>query len=211
MYGKFLAVLVLSAAVGGGFLFIPNTLWSARSEIQQELQELRAKNAALIAERTVSPQQSVKWLTARVHSTYPLNNKNEITIAAGAEEGITLGAPVTVGGDALLGKITAVFPHYSVVQTVADSSWRLPVRIGSGGADALMKGGPAITLTFVEKEKDLAEGDAVYTTGKSVPYGLAVGFVAKIFRDATSVFQEAEMALPYQLNRIQEVVVLNDY
>ena len=114
--------------------------------------------------------------------------------------------------DVFIGRITRVYEDYSLVRTIFDPDWRLSVRIGENGINALLVGGPEPRLTTIDKNKILEEGSAVYSADREIPYGTLIGKIKKIIIAPSAVFQEAELELPYELNNeIRELKVLVGY
>lgn len=213
MYAKTFFLFSAAFLVLGGFVFLPSFRIFFSSNSEKEIETLRLENQRLRAElaNVFQAWRADREIPAEIHSTYPLNNKKEITVAAGSADGVKKGSPVTVGGKALLGQIIKVFENYSVVRTVFDPEWEFPVRIGDGRVEALMRGGVEPELAMLEKNKPIKEGDLVYAAAKGFPFGLSVGTVKNIRQSETDVFQEAAMATAYNFNDLREVIILNDY
>lgn len=212
MYGRFLVLIFAALLVTGGFVFPETAALVLRSSAgERAAEEALIENVALRAALIASPQTSSKVLEAAVHAVYPFTNKGLITVAAGEDKGVRAGAPVTIGGEVLVGRVHDVFSHYSTVQTVFDADWKMPVRIGDERVDALMIGGNTITLVMVEKEARVHDGDVVVAAAQGVPYGIGIGEVEATMQSETSVFQQARVAVPYRMRSVQSVVILNDY
>lgn len=169
--------------------------------------------------RFLLPPQSLSgWLNAsnelpetsrkiKIFSTYPFNHKAEITINIGADQNIKVGSIVTVEGRFILGKITQVFSDYSIVQTIFDVNWKMPVRIGKSGIDALLVGGLEPKLTMIAMDKQFSIEETIYSAGAGFPYGLEIGKIKDVTEESTGVFKEAALKLPYNFNELREVVI----
>lgn len=154
---------------------------------------------------SVSPQ--VKFPRVKIYSTYPFNNRADVVINAGSRQGVKKLTPVTAGEDILFGQIVEVFDNSSIVRTIFTDGWRIPARVGPGEVDALLEGGATPKLTMVAKEKELLEGQSVYSAGQDFPYGLTIGKVKNIKDDPSGVFKEAEVEAPYNFNDLREVTI----
>lgn len=164
----------------------------------------------------ISPQKLFYVLTSpgsavadfprvKIYSAYPFNNRGEVAINAGREQGVKEKMAVTVDGQVLFGQVTQVFEHYSIVRTFFDKGWQVPVRVGFQETDALLEGGPTPKLTMVAKNKEFNDGETVYSASRDFPYGLPIGRVKKIKDTPTAVFKEAELDAPYNFNDLREL------
>ncbi len=143
----------------------------------------------------------------KVYSSYPFVGRSEIVISAGHNEGIKEGDAVIVGGNIIVGKVSRVLEHQSVVTTVFDPSWEIPVRVGTKEIDALLAGGNELTLILIPDNVQLEVGERVVTAGRSLPYGLEVGFVRSISGTPAGVFSEAVINPSFQINELRDVEI----
>lgn len=175
--------------------------------LKQENENLRAQ----IQQQTINNQQrttSGNYLTAKVFSTYPFNVKNIVTINTGEKQGIKKSMVATVGENILLGRITDVFENFSVIQTIFDPAWQLPVRIGKEEINGLFKAGNEPKVILIEKEKQIQTDDIVYSASQEFPYGLKIGEVAEIKETAAGVFKEAVLKMPFNVGELREIKIL---
>jgi len=145
--------------------------------------------------------------TVPVYSQYPLNLKNEFSIAAGSADGIVAGN-VALAHGFLVGVVEKTFEYSSIVQTVFDSRFQLPVRIGAAGADALLRGGNEPALTLIAANAAVSEGDEVYSAGSGMPYGVPLGALRSLHDASDKVFREASLAVPYNPGNIEQLTIL---
>lgn len=183
-------------------------------EGEAELEALRSENLALRAAlemrkefETLLPDLSERGIPVGAYSSYPFNFKNVITLSVGAEQGIKSGATAVFGG-VLAGKVEEVSEKTSILRTVFDPRFELPVRIGPKGVDALLKGGAKPLLTLIAKDAAVVSGDIVTSADPSVPFGLAVGEVGEVINEASAPFNEAELNLPYAVSALRVLAVL---
>ncbi len=177
------------------------------SDLLRELDNLKQENASLRTQ--VFDQKLSEPSTVEVYSSYPLNSKKDIAIAAGSVEGVRDGAVVTWGEKVLVGRVISVSEHTSVVATIFDPSWEMAVRIGEKQVDALFKGGNAPRATLIPREGDVKVGDLVVTASKDFPYGLEVGTVKDLTDMAGTPFREASLEAGVQLSDLRHVTVHN--
>lgn len=184
-------------------------------ELERTAQALRLKNADLEAQILVLRNNPLfikrpeeHFVKAKIYSSYPFNNRSVVIVNAGVEAGVQPLQAVTVGGEGLLfGHVVEANKGYSLVRTVADEGWEIPVRVGAEETDGLFVGGRTPRLTLVVKGKPLVEGSAVYTASRSFPYGLTIGKVSAVRADPAAAFQEADVVIPYGVGDLAEVLI----
>lgn len=184
----------------------PIAMQADSSSTIAENEALQAQIAQLQIMQGQLPTASVGYVKAMVYSRYPLNFKSEILVNIGSDEGITVGSAVTFQG-IFIGQIETVFPNYSVVQTVFDNKIKMPIRIGSEGADGLLVGSSYPTIGSINNSAPIAIGDVVYSAAPGLPYGLPIGTISATSTSADSLFQQATLDFSYDLNSIQTVFV----
>ena len=194
--------------LGGSFLSRLGSVFTvSSSDVLKQLDELKQENASLKAQ--IFDEKLSKSGTVEVYSNYPLNSKKDIAIAAGSLDGVREGAIVTWGEMVLVGKVTSVSDHTSIVSTIFDPSWEMSVRIGQNQANALFRGGNTPKVTLVPRENDIKGGDLVVTASKDFPYGLEVGKIKDISDMAGMPFREASLETEIQLSDLRYVTILN--
>jgi len=185
------------------------------TKLSQQLSALQLENAKLqaeISELLERPAEKTigryRVLAAKAYSEYPFNDKNLVFINVGAEQGVSVGMAVTVAENLLFGKVIEVRADKSVVQTVFDPNWKLPVRIGDSAAAGLFIGGSKPKISLIEKTKVVKEGDVVFSVSSEIPYGLTVARLENISETANSAYREAAAKLPYSISEINQLFVI---
>lgn len=148
------------------------------------------------------------YLTAKIYSSYPFNDKHLFTIAAGRAAGIQPGQVVLAGENLLVGEVRAVYEGFSEVGSLFSPDWKSPVKIGLEGVDGLLVGGPDPKVIMIVKDRPAAEGMAVYAADKRFPYGLKIGEIKRLHPSTDGFFREAAVAVPYNFNELLEVLVV---
>ncbi len=141
----------------------------------------------------------------KVYSTYPFNDKSEITISAGKDKNFEVGDIVTSGDKILVGKIVSTGNNLSIVKTILDSNWKMPVRIGEKEIDALFTGGNDPILTLIPKDADIFPGQIIITASKDLSYGFEVGRIKKV--DEVNTFKQATVEIDFNLGNLRNVKV----
>ncbi|MGC9599310.1 MAG: rod shape-determining protein MreC [Minisyncoccia bacterium] len=171
-----------------------------------ENEELKAELAQLARVAAQLPSSSPAYLPAMVYSRYPFNFKNEFLVDAGANEGVAEGKAVVFQG-ILVGVVLKTFPDSSLIQTVFDGNFKIPVRVGAAGDDGLLTGGASPKVASVAKSATVHAGDIVYAAAEGLPYGLPVAVVQGTSTSADNLFEEAALTFAYDENSIQVVAI----
>lgn len=169
-----------------------------------ENEALKAQLAVLQSVAAQLPQISQGYLRAMVYSRYPFNFKNEMLVNAGADQGVSAGKAVVFQG-ILIGVVERVFKDTALVQTVFDGNFKMPVRVGARGYDALLVGGAYPKAASLEKDASVATGTIVYSAAEGLPFGMPVAIVAGTSTSPDTLFEEAMLSFAYDVNGIQTV------
>lgn len=172
--------------------------WEARArELERRLADLRALSHAV-------EDQHVDYVTARVIADASGPFARSLLVNAGREKGIREGCPV-IGAAGVVGRIIETGPRAARVLLLTDLNSRVPVLVGGGDENAILVGenGPLPKLTHLRADAQVADGDAVVTSGIGGEFarGLRVGTVRRE-RDAWRVDLDA------RLDAVEHVSVL---
>lgn len=146
-------------------------------------------------------------LKVNVYSQYPLNLKNQLSIAAGRADGIAVGDVAMVEGH-FLGFVEETFERSALVQTIFDKRFQAQTRIGATGADALLRGGSDPKLTLIPGGAAVSEGDGVYIAADGAPYGAPIGSLKGLRSADDHIFQEAQISVPYNPAGLKELTIV---
>ncbi|MFH1346907.1 MAG: rod shape-determining protein MreC [Spirochaetota bacterium] len=206
-----LAVLIIILVIVvffTGFFIKKERFSNENIQLKKENENLKAELQGLKIENFEPKILRDGFLTAKVFSIYPFNVKNQITVNAGEARGVKKLAPALFGKNILLGQVIEVSKNYSVIQTIFDPNWQLPVRIGEKEINGLLQGGNEPKITFIEKDKPISAGDAVYSAKQDFPLGLKVGEISEIKESAPGIFKEAVLTVPFNMGDLREVEIL---
>ena len=185
----------------------PPPITAGESNLAAQNEKLKAELAELQNIKSQLPQRHEKGIQAIVYSRYPFNFHNELLVNAGTDHGVTKGNAVTFDG-MLIGKVSEVFSETSLVQTIFDEKLQFAARIGSTGIQALFKGGGLPTLSLISPTAAVKSGDIVYSAAENFPLGLPIAEIKDIKTSSDMVFQEAILAIPYDIGRVSTVLVI---
>ena len=88
----------------------------------------------------------------------------------------------------LIGFVSGVSAHDSVVQTIFDPNFKLPVRIGAQDTMRFWSGGSYPMAESIAKTAVVAAGDVVYSAAPGMPYAIPVGTVRERIARAEQSF-----------------------
>lgn len=158
----------------------------------QALKLLTQENAhlrQLIDMKAALPQQSVLGEILYVSRD---RFSKKVIINRGASHQVVEGAAV-MDGFGIVGQVTRVFPHTSVVTLMTDKSLEVPVLVERNGLRAIAFGhgqNNIIEIPFLPTNVDIKKGDVLVTSGIDgvYPQGVAVAVVSNIEIVAGSPF-----------------------
>lgn len=225
-YGMVIAALVLLTVLYPSAGFAVRQLFFSQSNADRAYQELERRLQVLEAERATNaslPSAAIgaesPGIAAFVFSRYPFNFRHELLINEGTAAGIAAGdvalaplaAPLDGGAPRegiFLGKVKAVYETSASIETIFNPSFESAVRIGKAGIDALLVGGTDPKATLIPRRADVKEGDIVYAAAPDIPYGIAIGEVARLAPSRDNIFMEATLTFAYDVNRVTVVRVV---
>jgi cell shape-determining protein MreC len=203
-------------------IFLPSLGWRLRAwlspALPQDTNRIAAENEALKADAaryaTIArelPSVPQNYIPAMVYARYPANFRSEILVNGGVRAGVAAGKAVVIESATssyiLIGSIEKVFSDTALVQTIFDPRFKMPVRIGPHGYDALFVGGTYPQVASIVKGAAVQVGDVVVSADGSYPYGLPVATIAGVAITPNNLFQEASLNFAYDVNTLQAVLI----
>src|SRR3989344_1922065 len=149
-------------------------------------------------------------VAAAVYSSYPFSSKDALVIAVGEAGGVKPKMGVTANG-LLVGKVVQVSRDASLVQTVFDRNFEMPVRLGEGRSDALLKGGASPVVSLIPREAETKAGAGVYSASAELPMGIPLGELGEIEGSDGEVWEAAPLRVPYDIYELKLVSVIINY
>lgn len=176
-----------------------------------KLEEVQAENAFLrkslgLRSVTQAPllEGTLSFISAGPDSHQAILNK-------GSDQGIEVDSPVVTEGSVLVGRIMAVNPNSSVVQTVRDPSFEVIAKVLDGSTSGLARGklSEGMSLDLVTKEDAIKEGDTVLSGGDNqIPPGLVIGTVDFVEVRSTTLFRAVRIQPIFDDTRDFRVIVI---
>lgn len=183
---------------------------------KSELEALRTENRRLAQALGLPPPRGYIPLWADVMERDPLHWYNSIMISAGAQQGVTLNAPVFGDQEGTLvavGRVTEVDKDSAHVLLVTDEASSVAAYLSTSAVEGLVQGqgGPRLRMNYLPSEVALSTGDLVYTspTSATFPGEILLGRVMAINpRDPFLTFQSVEVRPAADAAALSHVMVL---
>jgi len=159
-----------------------------------------------------------RGITARVIAQ-PANPFNqEILVAAGSDDGVTVDAPV-INEDGLVGLVTKVSPDASMITLLTDQSIAVSavdlLTYARGVVRASPSAGSGLVLDRVQKEQVVEEGDTIITAGwqsgeisSLYPRGIPIGKVTSVGQQDIDLYKRIQVTPFVDFDSLSEVIVL---
>jgi rod shape-determining protein MreC len=181
-----------------------------------ELEALRTENRRLAQALGLKPPPGYAPLWADVMERDSLHWYNSIMVGAGAQQGVSLNAPVFGDQDGTLvaiGRVTEVRQDSSMVLLVTDELSSVAAYLSTSAVEGLVQGqgGPRLRMNYLPSEVALSTGDLVYTspTSATFPGEILLGRVAAINpRDPFLTFQSVEVHPAADAAALSHVMIL---
>ncbi len=125
-----------------------------------------------------------------------------VRIGKGSKAGIAPDLAV-INPEGLIGKTAEVTPFTAEILLISDPSFQISAQIKREeqdvfglvrGAGSTLKGEPRARIEFINKDIPIRKGDEVVTSGLGAfPKGVHIGYINEVTRDASGLFQSAEI------------------
>jgi rod shape-determining protein MreC len=158
----------------------------------------------------------VPFIPAQVISNSVRKRDNMLVINVGSEDGVAPEMGV-VSGTGVVGIISSVTPHYSLVMSILNSHSSISCRLRGSEYFGYLKwkGGRPLRayMDDVPRHAHIKKGDIVETSGFSnvFPAGIFLGKVAEIKNSSDGLAYELEILLSTDLANIRHVNVIDNH
>jgi rod shape-determining protein MreC len=139
----------------------------------------------------------------------------QIVVNKGTRAGVVMGSPAVILSSVLVGFVTDLNSETATVTLLVHPATTVSAEVINEDeqiAQGLVEGVQytALELTTVPRDVVLAIGQPVVTKGKApeLPYGLIVGTIGSIRSEETDIYQAAHLQIPYDLDDIRAVNLL---
>jgi rod shape-determining protein MreC len=157
-------------------------------------------------------------VTSRVIGKSPTIWYATITIDKGRVDGVRTEQPV-ITGDGLVGTVSTVTPHSSIVKLITDEGSGVSATIDASGVSGIVQpavGAPNdLRLEFIRHADRVKPGQALVTAGTTssrvpslFPPGIPIGRVSKVDAEEVDLYQRVHVRPFAELRRLDYVQVL---
>lgn len=175
-----------------------------------QLEELKQENLRLRRLVALNENTPFETIGARVVGRTPNYMSNVIYIDRGADDGISVDAPVLLG-NGIVGRTVLVTGHNAQVQLITNADASVGVMVDRTRSPGVLRGSgdPLLDLNYIGNTEQINVGDVVVTSGLDgiYPKGFLVGKVIES-RKGTSVFRAIKVEPSADLLHFEEVSVL---
>ena len=177
------------------------------TRVQAELDGLRG-----VEEDNLRLKRTLEFHEASPHEMIPCDVVsrnisgwwNTVRLGKGLRDGIRENRAV-ISPDGLVGRTTEATPFTTEVLLVSDPACRVSAKLTRAnvfgmvrGTGNNLRGEPQARMEFINKDVEIRIGDEVVTSGLSsgggrFPRGVHIGYVEKVYKDDSGLFQYAEI------------------
>lgn len=189
--------------------------------LQHETDSLRnllaeaLKDSSVTEKKQAEVLRDIKLIPAHIVDNSVRNRDNLLVINAGSNAGVEPEMGV-VSGTGVVGIVSAVTPHYSLVISILNSHSSISCRLRRTDYFGYLKwkGGNTLRayMEDVPRHAQIKVGDIVETSGFSnvFPAGIFLGKVAKIKNSSDGLAYELEILLGTDMSNLRHVNVISN-
>lgn len=134
-----------------------------------------------------------------------------LIIDKGTSSRVKKGCPVILP-DGIVGHVLTASSGYAKVLLLNDRNCAVDAIVQRTRTRGVVEGtsGARCALNYLPRQEDIQAGDTIITSGFDgiFPRGLSIGYVSKVIRRNTGLFQEIEVVPFVDFDRIEEVMVI---
>jgi len=178
-----------------------NSLITENNYLRKELGFLHEKKYAYIMVNIIGKQ--------------PFNDQILI-LDKGADDGLAVNQPATVGQGIIVGKVINVEKDRSWLELLTSPDGKLAVSLSQiNGTAGLLTGqiGNNLLMEQIPQDREVKEGDLIITSGleEKIPRGLMVGYVNQVENLTGQIFKQARILPAITYQNLQILTVIKDF
>jgi rod shape-determining protein MreC len=176
----------------------------------QRLREAKLENLRLRQLLGLKAQLPYELIAARVVNKNLTLLRNTIAINVGSSDSIQQYMPVVSDGG-LIGIVTAVTKHYSIVNILLNTEFRASGKVQRSRVDGIvMWDGKTLSLKNVPKMRDVKVGDVVTTSeySNTFPPDIRIGLVSDVREQPSSLFKSITIEPGVDFVKLETVFVM---
>jgi len=205
-------------------------IFSRVEEVKKENESLRKENENLLVEKMALGECKEENVSLRralgleLQKDFVLLSANPIAkdvfadfivVNKGSADGMVFDAPVVTDEKVLVGRVIEVYEHSSRIQLTTAKGNSFDVEIMDRDTYGLAEGQGNfnLMLKLVPRDKEIAEGDRVFTSllGGNFPQGLLVGEVKGVKKADVTSFQEADITPAFNINFLENLFIITNF
>ena len=183
------------------------------NEKNNSLKELELAYSRLQSLLEFKPDLKRKVTAAAVVGKDPSPWLKTVVVDKGTAEGVQRGMPV-VTPDGVAGLVIDASTGYAKVLLITDQNSAVDALTQSSRARGIVKGefSGKLRLDYVLRRHDITEGDIIISSGLdgAFPKGLRIGYVHKVNKPNSGIFQEVSVTPYVDFEKLEEVLVIID-
>jgi len=176
----------------------------------QRLREAKLENLRLRQLLEMKSQLPYTFKAGRVINKNLSLLRNTLTLDIGLADGVQERMPVVSNGG-LVGVITSVSLHYSTVNILINTDFRVSAKIQRSRVDGILAwDGRAFILKNIPKMRDVKIGDLITTSeyGNTFPSNIRIGIVSEVYDQESSLFKFITMTPSVDFIKLEEAFVI---
>jgi rod shape-determining protein MreC len=176
----------------------------------QRLREAKLENLRLRQLLGLKDQLPYRLIAARIVNKNLTLLRNTITINIGSSDSIQQYMPVVSDGG-LIGIVTAVTKHYSTVNILLNTEFRVSGKVQRSRVDGIvMWDGKMLSLKNVPKMRDVKVGDVVTTSeySNTFPPDIRIGLVSDVREQPSALFKSITIEPGVDFVKLETVFVM---
>ncbi len=193
--------------------YLRRELFLAQNELRQLHQEIKHQQNWEELEANID-LSGYDFIISDVIGTGSFLNYETLTIDGGKNKNLEANKPV-ISEKGLVGKIVAVYPTYSIVQTFGNKYFRLGAIDRRSGVHGILETTLEGKVYFgkIKVGSDLKVDDTIESSKLSsiYPPGIPFGRISRIEQTSEGLFMRAEIAPFVNLSSVESVVVIKEY
>jgi rod shape-determining protein MreC len=176
----------------------------------QRLREAKLENLQLRQMLGLKTQLPHKLITAHVVNKNLTLLRNTITLNVGSSDSVQQYMPVVSDGG-LVGIVTSVTRHYSVINILLNTDFRVSGKVQRSRIDGIVIwDGKTLALKNVPKLRDVKAGDVVTSTeySNTFPPDIRIGLVSEVHEQPGSLFKSITIEPSVDFVKLETVFVM---
>ncbi len=180
------------------------------------LQKLREEIKYLRQAMEIRMEQDFELTLVRVIAKNAAQDK--LLINKGERDGISMNMPLITSEKVLLGRVNKVYQNFSKVMLISNNEKTFDIWVYKQDNEKIKgiirgRGHGQVFLDLIPADQELKIGDIVSTSllGGIFPEGLFIGKIESIVKDDIAVFQEVEVNLAFDINKLDHLFIIKNF